>query len=128
FVGWHCPPKPCLNSVGNAHPAGPAPINSRAFRGWEKKTPPFASAKRRGRNREEADTKEEGNVLSLPCQSPFSGKSCPGEIFSRNRLIRLGRTYPFDLAARSGRRDRTTVPACHISLSATAFNSFSSCS
>ena len=35
--------------------------------------------------------------------------------------------YPCDFAARSGRSDRTTVPACHSSLSATAFSSFSSC-
>ena len=28
---------------------------------------------------------------------------------------------------RSGRRARTWAPACHISLSATAFNSFSNC-
>ncbi len=35
--------------------------------------------------------------------------------------------HPFALPARSGRSARSTVPACHISLSATAFNSFSSC-
>src|SRR4051794_30619949 len=34
---------------------------------------------------------------------------------------------PCDFAALSGRSERTTVPACHISLSATSFSSFSSC-
>jgi hypothetical protein len=38
-----------------------------------------------------------------------------------------GDGYPFDFAARSGRSERTTVPACHISLSAISFSSFSSC-
>ena len=42
-------------------------------------------------------------------------------------LVRVA-GQPFDLAARSGRSERTTAPACHISLSAISFNSFSSCS
>jgi hypothetical protein len=38
------------------------------------KTPPFAGAKRRGRNREEANTRAEVNPPSLSCQSMFSEK------------------------------------------------------
>src|SRR6266851_3528904 len=95
------------------------------------KTPPFADAKRRGRNREEANTRKEVNPPDLPCQSNFWKilQSFHLRIYGKIDVdVRILIFYPLDWAARSGRKERTTVPACHISLFATALSSFSSCS
>ncbi len=56
-------------------------------------------------------------ILQLPwARSGSSGTNAPLFIH-----------YPFAFDARSGRSDRTTIPACHISLSAIVLSSFSNC-